>query len=149
MSGLFFWFLLALRLSTKKYEIEKNSDDAHWNMWTNIKMLHAQNNIFKKRIPNMRFWIIYILVQSFMGTDFNLFCQLFCYFILSLISLCFIIKNCFNRYIKELLTIKKSSALNYCLLHYFPSHFSFTTTCNYTGLYFSSVKGKDKKPFLM
>ena len=30
--------------------------------------LYAQNNIFKKRISNMKFWIIYILVQvSFFG----------------------------------------------------------------------------------
>ena len=32
-------------------------------VWINIKTLYAQNNIFKKRIPNMRFWIIYILIQ--------------------------------------------------------------------------------------
>ena len=30
---------------------------------TYVKKLYAQNNIFKKRIPNMRFWITYNLVQ--------------------------------------------------------------------------------------
>ena len=32
-----------------------NSGDIHWNFWTNIKTFYARNNIFKKRIPNMRF----------------------------------------------------------------------------------------------
>ena len=36
-------------------KLKKNSDNVHWNVWTNIKELYAQNNIFKKRIPNMRF----------------------------------------------------------------------------------------------
>ena len=30
---------------------------------TYVKKLYVQNNIFKKRIPNMRFWITYNLVQ--------------------------------------------------------------------------------------
>ena len=42
--------------------LKKDSDDVHWNMWTNIKKLYASNNIFKK-IPSMRFWTIYILIQ--------------------------------------------------------------------------------------
>ena len=52
----------------KKIKKKTNSDNVHWNVWTNIKMLHARNwnNIFekkkKKRIPNIRFWIIYILL---------------------------------------------------------------------------------------
>ena len=32
-------------------------------MWTKIKKLYARNNIFQQRITNLRFWIIYILVQ--------------------------------------------------------------------------------------
>ena len=42
-------------LTSREFENQKNSDDVHWNVWTNIKTLHAQNNIFKKRIPNMTF----------------------------------------------------------------------------------------------
>ena len=52
---------LALRLSTRRPEI---NDDVHWHVWTNIKKLYLQNNVFKKRIPKMRFWFIYILVQT-------------------------------------------------------------------------------------
>ena len=59
---------LAFRLSARRPEIKKSSDDVHWHVWTNIKKLYFQNNIFKKRIPKMRFWFIYILVQtSFFG----------------------------------------------------------------------------------
>ena len=48
-------------------KIKRNSDEDHRNAWKNMKMLYSQN-IFKNRIPNMRFWIIYILVQiSFFG----------------------------------------------------------------------------------
>ena len=36
-------------------KLKKNSGDVYWNVWTNIKTLYARNNIFKKRIPNMRF----------------------------------------------------------------------------------------------
>ena len=58
--------------------IKKNSDDVQWNVWTNIKTLYARNNIFKKRIPNMIFWIIYIFVQiSFVGTALGRFSQFF------------------------------------------------------------------------
>ena len=38
-------------------------DDVFWNVWANIKVLHARNNIFKKIILNMRFRIIYNVVQ--------------------------------------------------------------------------------------
>ena len=56
-------FLLK-NLKSKK----KNSDDVHWNAWTNIKKSCARRSIFKKIIPNMRLWIIYFLVQmSFFG----------------------------------------------------------------------------------
>ena len=48
-----FWDFLVENMKFKK-----NPDDVHWNVRTNIKKLYAQNNIFKKRIPNMRFWII-------------------------------------------------------------------------------------------
>ena len=50
-------------------KLTKNSGNVHWNVWTNIKKLYSrnQNNISKKqkkkRIPNMRFWIIYIWAQ--------------------------------------------------------------------------------------
>ena len=30
-------------------KIKNNSDDVHWNVWTNIKTLHTKSNIFKKR----------------------------------------------------------------------------------------------------
>ena len=60
------FFLLALRLSAKKSEIKKNSDDIHWNVWTNIKALYARNNTFKKRIPNMRF-----LDHLYFGPNFH------------------------------------------------------------------------------
>ena len=43
-------------------KLKENSDDAHWNVWTNIKT-YARNDFFKKRILNMRFWIIYNLVE--------------------------------------------------------------------------------------
>ena len=43
--------------------ILKKISDVHWNIRTNIKGLHTWKNIFKKRLPNTRFWIIYILVQ--------------------------------------------------------------------------------------
>ena len=46
----------------KKIWNPKKSDDVQWNVWINIKKLSVQNNIFK-RIPNMRFWIIFTLVQ--------------------------------------------------------------------------------------
>ena len=62
MSDLFRWLLLPLRLSAGKSGIERNSDDVQQNLWTKA--------VCPKRITNMRFWIIYILVQSsfFLGT---------------------------------------------------------------------------------
>ena len=41
------YYLLALRLSSGKFETKKTT-------WTDIKKLHARNNIFNKIIPNMR-----------------------------------------------------------------------------------------------
>ena len=59
-------------------KIRKNSDDVQWNVWTNINALHIRNNVFKKRILNIRFWIIYILVQiSFFRTALGRFNQCF------------------------------------------------------------------------
>ena len=55
MSDLFRWLLLPLRLSAGKSGIERNSDDVQQNLWTKA--------VCPKRITNMRFWIIYILVQ--------------------------------------------------------------------------------------
>ena len=62
----FRWFLFALRLSARKSGIKRTLM-----MRTGVRgpKLYTRNNIFKKRITNMRFWIIYILVQvSFLGT---------------------------------------------------------------------------------
>ena len=57
------WDFLLENLKSKK-----NSDYVRWNVWTNIKKLYSQNNIFRKIIPIMRFWISFILVQiSFFG----------------------------------------------------------------------------------
>ena len=64
MCDLFFCFLLFLRLSARNSEIKnKISDDVHQNVWTNTKTLYIRNTIFKKRIPNIRFLIIYVFVQ--------------------------------------------------------------------------------------
>ena len=63
----------------EKMKLKWNSDDVRWNVWTNIKKLYPQNIIFKTRIPNMAFSIIYILVQiSLLGTalgHFKFFCR--------------------------------------------------------------------------
>ena len=50
-------------------KLKRNSDDVHWNVWRNIKKLYAQNNIFKKGIPNMAFWVI--LAISYFGPNFD------------------------------------------------------------------------------
>ena len=42
------------------------SDDIQWNVWANTKSLYARNNIFKKRIPNMRF-----LNHLYFGPNFH------------------------------------------------------------------------------
>ena len=55
MCDLFCQFLLPLRLSARKSENKKNSDDIHWNVWTNIKTLYAQKKYFQERIPHLRF----------------------------------------------------------------------------------------------
>ena len=66
MSDLFRWFLLALRFSAANTGIKK--------LMMSIGI--CGNNIFKKRITNMRFWIIYILVQvSLLGTALGCFSQ--------------------------------------------------------------------------
>ena len=73
---LFCKFLLALRLSSRKSDIKNFFDDIQWNVWTNIKSLHARNNIFKKWIANMRFLnhlyfgLQYALLWS-CGTEFQ------------------------------------------------------------------------------
>ena len=48
---------------SKIWKLKKLSYHVDRNVWTSKKMLYARNYIFKKRIPNMRSWIIYILVQ--------------------------------------------------------------------------------------
>ena len=72
-------FWLVLRLPARRYEIQKNSDYVHWIMWANTKKLYAWNDIVKKRITNLRFWIIYILVQIsfFLRTAFRRFSKYF------------------------------------------------------------------------
>ena len=64
MSDLFLLVFVGLRLSTKKIW-NKKTNDFHWNVWTNIKMLFPRNNNFKKSFKWQitRFWIIYILAQ--------------------------------------------------------------------------------------
>ena len=60
-------------------KLKKNSNGIHWNVWTNIKPLFARNNIFKKRIPIMRY-----LNHLYFGPNFvfvrialGFFCQCF------------------------------------------------------------------------
>ena len=36
----------------KIWKLKNSSDDVHWNVWTNIKTLHARNNISKKNKKN-------------------------------------------------------------------------------------------------
>ena len=60
----------------------KRNSAVHCNVWMSIKKmkkLYARNNLFRKRIPNMRFWNIYILVQIsfFLGTASRRFSQYF------------------------------------------------------------------------
>ena len=59
MSDLFHWFLLALRFSATNSGIKKTL----MSTGTFGLKLYARSNIFKKRITNMRFSIIYVLVQ--------------------------------------------------------------------------------------
>ena len=44
-------------------KLKRNSEDVRWYIWANARKLYARNNIFKKRILNITFSIIYILVQ--------------------------------------------------------------------------------------
>ena len=60
MSDLFGWFLLALRFSATNSGINKT---LMMSTGTCGLRLYARKNIFEKRITNMRFWIIYSLVQ--------------------------------------------------------------------------------------
>ena len=65
MSDLFCWFSLALRFSATNSGKKKTLTISKG---TCGLTLYARNNILEKRITNMRFWIIYILVQiSFFG----------------------------------------------------------------------------------
>ena len=74
ISGLFASFCWLWDFLLENLKLKRNSDDVRGNFSTNIKKLYAQNNIFKKRIPNMTFWIIYILVQI-LGTALGRFSQ--------------------------------------------------------------------------
>ena len=65
---------MALRISARNSKIKK--------LWwcplervDKYKKLYVRNNIFKKRIPDMRFLIIYILVQFFSETALGRFSQ--------------------------------------------------------------------------
>ena len=65
-------------LVLENLKLKRNSEDAHCYIWANIKKWYARNNISKRRIPNMTFWIIYILVQiSLLGTALGRFSQWF------------------------------------------------------------------------
>ena len=66
------WFLLAFRLFARKFGVKKNSDDVHWNVWTNVKKLYTRNNIFKKRIQNI-FWSIFRFLGTALGVLANAF----------------------------------------------------------------------------
>ena len=59
----------------KKKKKNPTDDDVQRNMWMNIKQLYAQNDIFKKRIPNMRFWIIFWCKFFSLGTALGSFSQ--------------------------------------------------------------------------
>ena len=63
-----FWDFLLENLKLKT--------NVHWNVRKNILKLYAQNNIFKKGIPNMRFWITYIL-DKFQRTALGCYCFYF------------------------------------------------------------------------
>ena len=81
MSDLFASFYWLWDYLLENLKLRRNSDDVCWNIWMNIKKLYAQNNIFKKRIPNMTFWIIYILVQvPLLGTSLGRFSH--CFFLI-------------------------------------------------------------------
>ena len=65
-----------------KWKIVKHY--ARAKQWVSLKKLfsltiYARNNIFRKRIPNMRFWMTYILIQIsfFGGTGLGCFSQCF------------------------------------------------------------------------
>ena len=65
-------FLLALRLSARKLEVQKNSYD----VWTYIKTLYGRNNIFRKEFQiwdfeSLMFWSIF----RFFVTALRCFCQ--------------------------------------------------------------------------
>ena len=78
ISGLFASFCWLWDFLLENLKLKRNFDDVRWNVWMNIKKLYAQNNMFKKRIPNMIFWVIYILAQiSILGTALGRFSQFF------------------------------------------------------------------------
>ena len=78
MSDLFHWFLLALRFSATNSGMKKTLMISTGRCGLKLYV----QNIFRKRITNMRFWIIYILVQVsfFCGTALGCFCQFFLFF---------------------------------------------------------------------
>ena len=81
MSDLFHWFLLALRFSATNSGMKKTLMISTGRCGLKLYV----QNIFRKRITNMRFWIIYILVQVsfFCGTALGRFCQFFFVFFLN------------------------------------------------------------------
>ena len=60
--AIFCWLLDFL---LENLQLKKSSGDIHWNVWINIKLLYARNNILKKRVPNMRF-----LNHLYLGPNF-------------------------------------------------------------------------------
>ena len=109
MSDLFCYFLLALRLSARKSEIKKK---LRWcPLERTLNERYVRNNIFKKRIPDMSFWIIYNLVQI------SFFVRLLKYFLASVFF--FIFSHFFPK-----------SFLWLCFSNSFFSHkFSFLQVC--------------------
>ena len=64
-TGLFCWFLLAWDFLLENLKSKKNLKKKTLTMSTGmsgriLKKMYAQSNIFIRRIPNVRFWIIYI-----------------------------------------------------------------------------------------
>ena len=66
----------------KDMKLKKTPDDVHWNVWTNLKTLHARNNIFKKK--ELQIWdfesFSFCSKISFLGAPLGHFSQ--CFFLI-------------------------------------------------------------------
>ena len=54
LSVLFVSFSWVSDFVLENLKLKKILVNVHWSVWTNIKKLYSRNNIFNKRIPNMR-----------------------------------------------------------------------------------------------